>query len=218
MFTGIIEAVGEVAELQAKGGDLRVRLRSEGLNWAEVKLGDSIATNGVCLTVVELLGDGFWADVSSETLSHATLADAKVGDPVNLERAMLASSRFDGHIVSGHVDGRATLKAKWDDARSLRLRFSVVPDIAKYIAHKGSVCVDGVSLTVNVVDDCEFELNIVPHTVKETVIQHYNVGSVVNIEVDLIARYTERLLESRNEQSTIDRAFLAEHGFLKGRS
>ena len=219
MFTGIVEALGEIAAVQPKDGDLRLRIRSSHLDWSAVKLGDSIATNGVCLTVVELPGDGFWADVSQETLAYATLAKAAVGDAVNLERAMLATSRFDGHIVSGHVDGQAVLQSRWVDARSIRLRFKVDEGLAKYIAHKGSICIDGVSLTVNLVHGCEFELNIVPHTAKETVIQHYQIGTAVNIEVDVIARYTERLLASRNEQEpTIDRAFLAEHGFLTGRS
>lgn len=220
MFTGIIEAIGEVVSSEKIGGDLRLQLRAKNFDWASVKLGDSVATNGVCLTVVALPGDGFVADVSRETLTNATLEALRPGDRVNLERAMAASSRFDGHIVSGHVDGVARLQRRWQDARSLRLRFEVPAGLARYIARKGSICIDGVSLTVNTVEGNCFELNIVPHTAAETIIEGYREGCVVNIEVDVIARYLERLLESRAENpdaSAIDRGFLAEHGFLKGR-
>ena len=220
MFTGIIEAVGEVAALQMRSGDLRLYIRSGDLPLAEVKLGDSIASNGVCLTVVDLPGDGFWADVSRETLAHSSFAEAKTGMAVNLERAMLASSRFDGHIVSGHVDGVGTIVAMPRDARSLRLSIDAPENLARYIAQKGSICVDGVSLTVNRVDGASFELNIVPHTAAETTIASYRVGSRVNLEVDVVARYLERLLDARSLDSRsggITMATLAENGFMKAK-
>ncbi|WP_022958682.1 riboflavin synthase [Spongiibacter tropicus] len=220
MFTGIIEAVGEVAALQMRSGDLRLYIRSGDLPLAEVKLGDSIASNGVCLTVVDLPGDGFWADVSRETLAQSSFAEAKTGMAVNLERAMLASSRFDGHIVSGHVDGVGTIVAMQRDARSLRLSIDAPENLARYIAQKGSICVDGVSLTVNRVDGASFELNIVPHTAAETTIASYRVGSRVNLEVDVVARYLERLLDARSLDSRsggITMATLAENGFMKAK-
>lgn len=220
MFTGIIEAVGEVAALQMRSGDLRLYIRSGNLPLAEVKLCDSIASNGVCLTVVDLPGDGFWADVSRETLAHSSFAEAKTGMAVNLERAMLASSRFDGHIVSGHVDGVGTIVAMQRDARSLRLSIDAPENLARYIAQKGSICVDGVSLTVNRVDGASFELNIVPHTAAETTIASYRVGSRVNLEVDVVARYLERLLDARSLDSRsggITMATLAENGFMKAK-
>jgi len=220
VFTGIIEAVGEVAALQMRSGDLRLYIRSGNLPLAEVKLGDSIASNGVCLTVVDLPGDGFWADVSRETLAHSSFAEAKTGMAVNLERAMLASSRFDGHIVSGHVDGVGTIVAMQRDARSLRLSIDAPENLARYIAQKGSICVDGVSLTVNRVDGASFELNIVPHTAAETTIASYRVGSRVNLEVDVVARYLERLLDARSLDSRsggITMATLAENGFMKAK-
>lgn len=220
MFTGIIEALGEVAAMQPRNGDLRLYIRSSALPMAEVKLGDSIATNGVCLTVVELPGDGFWADVSRETLAHSSFAFARVGMAVNLERAMLASSRFDGHIVSGHVDGVGEIVQLKKDARSLQLRVQAPNELARYIAHKGSICVDGVSLTVNRVETAVFDLNIVPHTAAETLIDGYVVGQKVNLEVDVIARYLERLLNTAAPGSSgggVTLATLAEHGFMKAK-
>ncbi|CAA0079526.1 Riboflavin synthase [Zhongshania aliphaticivorans] len=219
MFTGIIEAVGTIAATELRGGDMRVQISSASLPMAEVKLGDSIASNGVCLTVVSILADGFWADVSNETLSLSTFAKAKVGQSVNLERAMLASSRLDGHIVSGHVDGVGSVLSCVADARSIRLAVEAPKSIEHYIASKGSICIDGVSLTVNKVNGNVLELNIVPHTAAETIIQHYRVGTEVNLEVDVVARYLERLLQAKKPaDSGISMATLAENGFLKGRS
>jgi len=218
MFTGIVEAVGEIVALEPKSGDLRVRIKTQGLDLSDVILGDSIATNGVCLTVVELPGDGYWADVSVETLDYTSLRQWRVGQNVNLERALTPTTRLGGHIVSGHVDGVAEVVSRTPDARSERFRMRAPKALAKYIAHKGSITIDGTSLTVNAVDGDEFELNIVPHTIAETVIGSYQAGTQVNIEVDVIARYLERLLlgdkaaESASGQS-IDMAFLAEHGF-----
>ncbi|MBN8430225.1 riboflavin synthase [Microbulbifer salipaludis] len=219
MFTGIIEAVGEITALQPKGGDLRLRVNTGKLDLSDVKLGDSIATNGVCLTVVDLPGDGYWADVSAETLAVATLKDWKLGDKVNLEKALTPQTRLGGHMVSGHVDGIGEVVWRKPTARAEQFRLRAPDELAKYIAHKGSITVDGTSLTVNAVDGAEFELTIVPHTIAETVIGGYRAGTRVNLEVDLIARYLERLLlgdaaaEPKSEGLTME--FLAQHGFYK---
>ena len=194
MFTGIIEAVGEVARLEPHGGDLRLLIRTGTLDLKDVILGDSIAVNGVCLTAVSLPGDGFWADVSQETVSRSTLADLSVGSRVNLEKALTPSSRLGGHLVSGHVDGIGEVLARRDDARSVRFTLRAPAGLARYIAEKGSICVDGTSLTVNEVSGDRFGLNIVPHTLKQTIMGGYAPGSRVNLEVDIIARYLERLL------------------------
>ena len=216
MFTGIIETMGTVAALQPRNGDLRVRIATTTLPLADVRIGDSIATNGVCLTVVELPGDGYWADVSRETLAFTTIGEWRVGAAVNLEKALMAASRLGGHIVSGHVDGVGEVIARSDDARSIRLTARAPKELAKYIAHKGSICVDGISLTVNAVSGTDFELNIVPHTAQVTVIGGYRVGTRINLEVDVIARYLERLLMGETaaaKSGGITAAFLAEHGF-----
>ncbi|WP_339639870.1 riboflavin synthase [uncultured Porticoccus sp.] len=194
MFTGIIEAVGEIVACEPRGGDLRLRVKTFGLDLAGISLGDSIATNGVCLTVIELPGDGYVADVSSETLANTTIGDWQTGTPVNLERALTPSSRLGGHLVSGHVDAVGDVLSRHPDARSERFRLRAPDSLAKYIAHKGSITVDGTSLTVNRVEGAEFELNIVPHTLENTVMGTYVPGSRINLEVDLVARYLERLL------------------------
>lgn len=198
MFTGIVQAIGSVVALEPKGGDLRLRIRTGNLDLTDVQPGDSIATNGVCLTVVNLPGDGYWADVSKETLDFTTLGTLRSGAPVNLEKALRASDRLGGHIVSGHVDGVGTVLSRHADARSERFRLRIPDSLAKYIAHKGSVCVDGTSLTVNRVDGAEFELNIVPHTLENTIFSHYKPGTAVNIEVDVVSRYLERLILGEN--------------------
>lgn len=216
MFTGIIQAVGEIAKLQPKGHDLRVRVRTGKLDLSDVALGDSIAVSGVCLTVVELPGDGFWADVSAETLRRTVLGDAEQGTRVNLEKALIPSTRLGGHLVSGHVDGVGEVQARRDDGRSVHLRIQAPTALARYIAEKGSICVDGVSLTVNAVDGAAFELNIVPHTLQETTMSEYCAGRRVNLEVDLIARYLERLVlgdRAAAPGAGITREFLAAHGF-----
>ena len=194
MFTGIIEAVGEIAELEQRGGDVRLRVKTNDLDLNDVDLGDSIATNGVCLTVIELPGDGYMADVSVETLNLTTVGSWAVGTPVNLEKALTPQTRLGGHMVSGHVDGIGEVISRHPDARSERFVLRAPAEFAKYIAHKGSITVDGTSLTVNAVDGCDFDLNIVPHTLEKTVMGSYQPGSKVNLEVDLIARYLERLL------------------------
>lgn len=234
MFTGIIETIGKVVALQPSDGDLRLRIastdivRAASLAKSEVALGDSIATNGVCLTVVELPGDGFWADVSRETMAHTTIPQWKIGDSVNLEKALTPQARLGGHIVSGHVDGIGEIIKRGEDARSIRFTVRAPNELAKYIAHKGSICIDGISLTVNAVTGADFELNIVPHTARVTICGNYRVGTQVNLEVDVIARYLERLLMSprvlekngtanSTTASNITEAFLAEHGFgVKG--
>jgi riboflavin synthase len=194
MFTGIIQAIGEVRQLQPSGGDMRLRIATGKLDLSDVGLGDSIAVNGVCLTAVDLPGDGFVADVSRETLSLTSLGGLKSGSRVNLEKALTLASRLGGHLVSGHVDGLGRVLERHDDARSVRFTLEAPDALARYIAHKGSISVDGTSLTVNVVDGSRFELNIVPHTLQETIMGDYAAGSRVNLEVDLVARYLERLL------------------------
>lgn len=194
MFTGIISAIGDIAELEQRDGDVRLTIRTGNLSLVDVHLGDSIACNGACLTAVELTGEGFIADVSVETLNLTTIVNWQVGNRINLEKAMQASDRFGGHIVSGHVDGIGEVVSLYEDARSWRFRIRAPRELAKYIAHKGSITVDGTSLTINKVEGAEFELNIVPHTMTHTVMGDYKVGTKVNLEVDLVARYLERLL------------------------
>lgn len=219
MFTGIIEAVGQVVTLQPQSGDLRLRIKTGGLDLGDVRLGDSIATNGVCLTVVDLPGDGYWADVSRETLDNTTIPHWKVGQRVNLEKALTPQTRLGGHIVSGHVDGVGEVVSRHRDARSERFRLRAPKELAKYIAHKGSITVDGTSLTVNAVEGAEFELNIVPHTLAHTIMGDYKTGSLINLEVDVLARYLERLmLGDKAAESTgqggITLEFLARNGFM----
>jgi len=194
MFTGIIESIGKIAKMEERGGDVRLYIATGKLDLSDVALGDSIAVNGVCLTAVVLPGDGFVADVSNETLSLTSLGQLSSGSPVNLEKALTMSTRLGGHLVSGHVDGLGEVIAKSEDARSIRFTVKAPDELAKYIAHKGSITVDGTSLTVNAVKGAEFELNIVPHTAQETIMSEYEVGRKVNLEVDLVARYLERLL------------------------
>ncbi|MBL1276901.1 MAG: riboflavin synthase [Ectothiorhodospiraceae bacterium] len=216
MFTGIIETVGEIRDLTSRGGDMRVVVGCGELDMSSVNRGDSIAVNGVCLTAVEFTADTFTADVSSETVSCTTLADFAIGSRVNLEMAMLPTTRLGGHLVSGHVDGVGEIKRRWADARSERFRIQAPDALAKYIAAKGSICVDGISLTVNTVEGNAFELNIVPHTLSATTMGEYQTGQKVNLEVDIIARYLERLLSSSADASTagVSRELLESRGFL----
>ncbi|MEH6583186.1 MAG: riboflavin synthase [Halioglobus sp.] len=219
MFTGIIQAVGEVLALQPSGGDVRLRIKTGGLSLDDVALGDSICTNGVCVTVTDLPGDGYWADISVETLNFTTLGKLKPGSPVNLEKAMTPASRLGGHIVSGHVDGVGEVVSLEQDARSIRYVLRAPAELAKYIAHKGSICVDGTSLTVNAVNGAEFDLNIIPQTVAETIFSGYTPGSRVNLEVDVIARYLERLVlgdaAADPQAAGLSMETLAENGFLR---
>ncbi|MEQ1558520.1 MAG: riboflavin synthase [Methyloglobulus sp.] len=194
MFTGIISAIGLITAIEHKGGDCRLTINTGKLSLSDTQLGDSIAVNGVCLTAVELGKQHFCADVSNETLSRSTLKNAVVGTPVNLELALTPTTRMGGHIVSGHVDGIGELVELKPDARSWRLSFKVPDELAKYIAEKGSITINGISLTVNTVNGALFSVNIVPHTLKETTLADIKVGNHVNLEVDLLARYLERLL------------------------
>lgn len=196
MFTGIIEALGAIAVKQPHGADMRLAIDSGKLDLSDVELGDSIAVSGVCLTVVELDRHSarIAADLSTETLARTALGDLAPGAAVNLEKALLPTTRLGGHLVSGHVDGLGTVQEFYQDARSWRLGIQAPASLARYIAEKGSVCVDGVSLTVNAVTGARFDVNIIPHTLQETTIGDYRPGRRVNLEVDLIARYLERLL------------------------
>ncbi len=195
MFTGIILAVGKISAIEQRAGDCRLTIATGKLSLHEVALGDSIAVNGVCLTAVELGANYFCADVSNETLSRTILKNATVGTPVNLELALTPSSRLGGHIVSGHVDGVGVLTEKQGDGRSYRIKFKAPDNLAKYIAEKGSICINGISLTVNDVDGSVFSVNVVPYTLKETTLGDAVVGTRVNLEVDLLARYIERLIK-----------------------
>jgi len=196
MFTGIIEGVGRLAARQPRGGDLRFTFEVGSLPFDQVQQGESIAVNGVCLTVVDFDARSFQADASTETLSLTTLGDLAEGAVLNLERAMRPTDRLGGHLVSGHVDGLGKVLAIHDDARAQRWRFAAPPALLKYIAKKGSICVDGVSLTVNEVDGEGFEVALIPHTVANTRFAHTGIGDAVNLEIDLVARYVERLLGS----------------------
>jgi riboflavin synthase len=206
MFTGIIEAVGQIAAIEMYQGDMRLYVQTRELDLSDVKLGDSIATNGVCLTVVALPGDGFWADLSRETLAHSRFDSLAVGERVNLEKAMMPSGRLGGHIVTGHVDGVGQIMERREDARSIVYLVRAPGALARYIAPKGSITVDGVSLTVNAVKGADFELNIVPHTAAESITGDYQQGQAVHLEVDVLARYMERLLQFAPAQGAADQA------------
>jgi riboflavin synthase len=214
MFTGIIEAIGHIAQLEKTAKDARLYVKTGNLSLETVKLGDSIAVNGVCLTAVQLPGDGFWADVSTETLTHTSLGELSIGGKVNLEKALTPTTHLGGHIVSGHVDGVGTISSYYDEGRSTRLNIRAPNELAKYIAAKGSICIDGISLTVNSVQNAEFSLNIVPHTQKNTTLADIKIGQRVNLEVDIIARYLERLLLGKPGGDSIDASFLKQHGFM----
>ena len=219
MFTGIIESLGKVESLQSVGGDVRLRIGTS-LDMSDVHLGDSIATNGICLTVIEWGENWYAADVSRESLNRTTLGSWKVGQRVNVEKAMLPTTRFGGHIVSGHVDVVCEITAVREDARSIYYEVTAPAEIAKYLAEKGSVTVDGISLTINHLRGNIISLNLIPHTAERTNIGTWKTGAKVNLEVDVLARYIERLMlgdkaAEVKEQSKLSMAFLAENGFLK---
>jgi riboflavin synthase len=198
MFTGIVQAVGRIEErIEHASGDVSLVIATAAISAADIAVGDSICVSGVCLTAVEATQTGFRTDVSAESLARTTLRDLASGSQVNLESALTPDTRLGGHLVSGHVDGIAQVLARWDDARSVRFEFRLPEALAKYIAEKGSVCIDGTSLTVNGVDGADFDVNIVPHTLTATTLGELGPGSAVNIEVDQIARYVERLLSYR---------------------
>lgn len=197
MFTGIIKAVGKVESLTPVGGDVRIGIDTGELPMQGVNLGDSICVSGCCLTVIAKRAQGFDADASRETLGLTTLGELKPGSPVNLETALTLATPLGGHLVSGHVDGVGFIRSRREEARSVRFDIEAPEGLHRYIAHKGSVCVDGVSLTVNALRDNVFDVNIIPHTMSHTVFGGYKVGTRVNLEVDVMARYAERLLAER---------------------
>lgn len=220
MFTGIIESVGTVKSLQRIDGDVRIQIAVGGLDMSDVKLGDSIATSGICLTVIDFGTDWFSADISVESLNRTIVQNWRVGTRVNLEKALLPTTRLGGHIVSGHVDGVAEISLKRQDARSIYFEVTCPTTLAKYLSEKGSITIDGISLTINHLRGNIVSLNLVPHTAEKTTIGDWQVGTKVNIEVDVLARYIERLLlgdkaSQTSPSSNIDMAFLAQHGFMK---
>ena len=198
MFTGLIQGVGRLRALEPREGDIRIHIDAGSLPFDTIELGESIAVNGVCLTVTGFDDASFSADVSTETLSLTTLGALAEGAALNLERALQPTERMGGHMVSGHVDGVGHVLDVHEDARAQRWRFRMPAELAKYVAKKGSISVDGVSLTVNAVDDTTFEVALVPHTVSHTAFADTQVGDAVNLEIDVVARYVERLLEQRN--------------------
>lgn len=221
MFTGIIEAKGHIQSIQVNQQGARVSIAVGKLDMSDVKLGDSIATNGVCLTVVDYDSSSFSADVSTETLSRTGFTNYRQGQVVNLEKAMLPTTRMGGHIVSGHVDAVVSLQAIENKGNSIDYWFEMPADIAPYIAEKGSITIDGTSLTVNSLTSDKFRLTIVPHTAEETIISTYTIGTQVNVEVDVIARYIERLLLKQNTSEKapvsggVTEALLMKSGFIK---
>lgn len=217
MFTGIILAIGNVAAIEHRAGDCRIKINTGKLAMADVALGDSIAVNGVCLTAVELGTYYFCADVSNETLNKTLINTLVVGAPVNLELALTPTTRMGGHIVSGHVDGVGEVLEKKADGRSFCFKIKAPNQLAKYIAQKGSICINGISLTVNEVSGATFSVNIVPHTLAETTLGTATTGTFVNLEVDMLARYMERLMQG--EAAAIDHGgvtidLLQKSGFL----
>ena len=218
MFTGIIQAVGKIAAIEQKGGDARLRVDTGSLDMSNVNTGDSIAVSGVCLTAVEHSASGFTADVSGETLARTTLGERRPGDAVNLEKSLTLNTPLGGHLVSGHVDGVGTVVSRKTEGRSVQFHFEAPDALARYIAEKGSICIDGVSLTINAVNGAKFDVNVVPHTLAQTTLDSFQPGSKVNLEVDLLARYLERLMlgdAAVKGESAITREFLARHGFIK---
>jgi riboflavin synthase len=220
MFTGIVRSVGKVKKLERQDQDALLTIESAQMDFSSVQLGDSIATNGVCLTVCDLYSTGFVADVSAETLQCTTLGHYRVGSRVNLEPALTLNTPLGGHLVSGHVDAVGQVVDRHADGRSERFAIQVPAELTRYIAAKGSICVDGVSLTVNTISGRIFELNIVPHTLNHTHFLDLCTGQAVNIEVDLLARYIERLALGDQEvqardQTSLNLAFLTKTGFIK---
>ncbi len=217
MFTGIIEAQGRIENIVNIAGDVRMTIAIGKMEMSDVKIGDSISCNGVCLTAIELTNSTYTADVSSETLKVTTLGELAIGSAVNLEKALRLQDRLGGHLVSGHVDGLGEVVSIKQEARSWRYQFKFPLEIGKYIAEKGSICINGISLTVNEVESNIFGVNIVPHTRQETTIKDLQLGSKVNLEVDLLARYIERMLsvaKMDEKSSNITPEFLAKNGFV----
>jgi riboflavin synthase len=223
MFTGIIEDVGIIESLVPSGEDIRLSIKTDKLDMSDVSMGDSIANNGVCLTVVAMSKSGFSADISHETIKRSGFANYQAGSRVNLEKALHANGRLGGHIVSGHVDGVGEISSIATVGRYVEIWIKAPDQLAKYLAEKGSITVDGVSLTVNQIDGAKFLLTLIPHSLQETIIGLYKAGNKVNLEVDVIARYLERLMmgdkaaysSTDTDKKDISMAFLAENGYLK---
>ena len=213
MFSGIVKGLGRIMETTERGGDLRLVIGTAGVETGEICVGDSIAVNGVCLTATDIGADAFSADASSETLACTTLGGLKLKDAVNLETSLKLGQEIAGHLVYGHVDGIGEVVDLKDAARSIALTIAVPEGLGRYIAVKGSITVDGVSLTVNAVTENRFTVNIIPHTREITAISGYSVGTAVNIEVDMIARYLERLVASDTAPLSLDT--LKRHGFIQ---
>lgn len=214
MFTGIITAVGTVARLEPRGGDLRVRIECPALSPQQFATGESICVSGVCLTALDIDETGFSADVSRETIDVTAFSAWQAGSKVNLEPSLAIGDRLGGHLVTGHTDGVGSLISRHDDARSIRMTFEMPAALSRYVARKGSICIDGTSLTVNAVQDNRFDVNIIPHTADWTTLGQLKPGDRVNLEVDLLARYAERLLAGGGDDgSTISRDTLAKAGF-----
>lgn len=217
MFTGIIEAIGHITAIKRSGQDAHLTIQSDTLDFSDVKLGDSIASNGVCLTVTSLGPNSFTADVSGETLSRTLFGSYQTGQRINLEKALLPTTRLGGHLVSGHVDGIAVVSKVEKTGQSWQVYLQSPEELSRYIAEKGSVTVDGISLTVNELTAKGFRLTIVPHTARETTIQALQAGSKVHLEVDLLARYIERLLQGKPAAapaSPVTMNLLQQSGFL----
>jgi riboflavin synthase len=212
MFTGIIKAMGTISGIERRGGDVQLSVQSADMPFTSYEVGESIAVNGVCLTAVALRDDGFDTDVSVETLDVTGLGKLRKGDAVNLEAALSMSDRLGGHLVSGHVDCMGRILKLEADARSTRVTIEIAPEFGRYVARKGSITVDGVSLTVNGISGTVFDVNIIPHTAQATIIGNYAVGTTVNIEVDLLARYLERLLAKDGDGLSMD--LLRAHGYV----
>ena len=216
MFTGLVETTGTILRLERADRGLHLTLRAS-LESPDLKIGESIAVDGVCLTVVSLQGDAFTVDVSEETVSRSTLGQRRPGDEVNLERALRLGDRLSGHLVSGHADGTGRVAARQRRGESLVVKFEIPPELSRYLIEKGSVAVNGVSLTVNRCEGRQFEVNVVPHTARASTLGNLKVGDRVNVEVDLIGKYVEKFLLQRiGSQSTggVDHEFLTRHGFL----
>ncbi len=214
MFTGIIEEVGTVRTVQ-KGSSSFIKIQASKV-LEDVHIGDSIAVNGVCLTVTEFSGNVFRADVMNETLSRSSLGQLKNGSPVNLERAMAANGRFGGHIVSGHIDGTGTISGIENDGIAVWYTISAPPEIMRYIVEKGSIAIDGISLTVAKVTGSSFSVSIIPHTASQTILSTKKTGDIVNLENDIVGKYVEKLITPFNDNKTksnISREFLAKYGF-----
>lgn len=215
MFTGIIEEVGTVNAVQKGSSSSFIKIQADKI-FSDMHIGDSIAVNGVCLTVTDFVGKIFRADVMNETLSRSSLGTLKNGSPVNLERAMAADGRFGGHIVSGHIDGTGTISDIKNDGIAVWYTISSTPEIMRYIVEKGSVAIDGISLTVAAVTDSSFSVSIIPHTAEQTILSTKKVGDIVNLENDIVGKYIEKLMQPQSDakkQSGITRDFLCKYGF-----